>query len=579
MRSLISLTFDDGLRCQFEKALPILNQHSLPATFFLVANTDPVLLDGIAHPNWSKTDWNQRDIELFKSMVQQGHEIGAHSVHHRQPFLDKDPKLEAEGSKKWIEDRLRVEISSYCYPFSHCTDSIMKAVINAGYQQARWGANGTYYPLQDSVDNFKVDSRHISKSEFQIQDGNFVGKLGAENVADWLRPGCWHVLMFHGIGTVDDGWWSIPDAEFARQMAELAQFRDSGEVEVVTFKEGAQRLSHIWRSSMKRSVPAAKGSMNITVILCTYNRRQCLAKVLESIAVQTVPPSVEWEILVVDNNSTDGTRAMVEEFSRKSLAPVRYTTEQQQGLSYARNAGIRNAQGDIMVFTDDDVEVEPGWLENLTSALRPGEWAGAGGRIVPAWPKAIPGWLSTDDPDTMGPFAAFEHGAEPSQLTQPPYGGNMAYRREVFEKYGGFRVDLGRSGSNLLGREDVEFANRLLAAGERLRYEPGAIVRHPVAEARMEKKYVLRWWYWYGRSEISESGPPSDTKKFFFGVPVIMFRRLLRWTAQWMITLQPARRFSCLRNACYVAGIIVGCFKWSRQPNATAGGGKISARP
>lgn len=231
MPSLISLTFDDGLRCQFEQALPILNQHGFPATFFLVANTEPVLIDGYQHPDWSKTDWSDQDVQFFKSMIQRGHEIGAHSVHHRRAFLDNDPKLEAEGSKRWIEDRLGVEVQSYCYPFSHITAPIKKAVINAGYKQARWGDNEPYYALQDPIDKFKVDCRRI-------------GKYGSEKVDDWFRPDCWHVLMFHAIGTLKDGWCPISEAEFGRQMAILAKHHKSGDVEVVTFKEGAQRLRH-----------------------------------------------------------------------------------------------------------------------------------------------------------------------------------------------------------------------------------------------------------------------------------------------------------------------------------------------
>jgi peptidoglycan/xylan/chitin deacetylase (PgdA/CDA1 family) len=229
MQSVISLTFDDGLRCQFERALPILDQYGLPATFFLVANAEPILSDGHRHPDWSKTDWNEKDVRLFRNMIRQGHEIGAHSVHHRHPFLDNDPKLEAEGSKQWIEDRVEVEVPSYCYPFSYFTDPIKNAVVNAGYKQARWGDNEPYYPLQDPIDHFKVDCRRI-------------GKYGSEKVDDWLRPDCWHVLMFHGIGTLKDGWCPIPVAEFALQMKKLAKHRDSGAVEVVTFKEGAQRL-------------------------------------------------------------------------------------------------------------------------------------------------------------------------------------------------------------------------------------------------------------------------------------------------------------------------------------------------
>jgi peptidoglycan/xylan/chitin deacetylase (PgdA/CDA1 family) len=227
--ALISLTFDDGLRCQFEQAVPILDQYGFPATFFLVANTDPIHTDGNKHPDWRKTDWSPQDIQFFKSMIQRGHDIGAHSVHHRQPYLDDDPKGEAEGSKKWIEDRLGVDVPSYCYPFTHCTDPIKNAVIDAGYKQARWGAEDTYYSLQNPIDHFKVDCRCI-------------GRYGDESVDGWLRPECWHVLMFHGIGTINDGWGPISVPEFTRQMVELAKHRDSGAVEVVTFNDGADRL-------------------------------------------------------------------------------------------------------------------------------------------------------------------------------------------------------------------------------------------------------------------------------------------------------------------------------------------------
>jgi peptidoglycan/xylan/chitin deacetylase (PgdA/CDA1 family) len=244
MKALISLTFDDGLRCHFEKALPILDSYALPATFFLVANKDSALKDGFRHPRWKKTDWSKKDIRLFANLIQHGHEIGAHSVHHRHPFLDSDPVFEAVSSKKWIEDRLEVEIPSYSYPFCHYTEPIKSAVTEAGYKQARWGANEVYYPLGSVIDRFKIDCRLISKFGYERIGNDFIGHYGAEDVGGWSRPGCWHVLMFHGIGGPKDGWWPIPVTEFERQMTELAALRDSGSADVVTFKDGAQRFSY-----------------------------------------------------------------------------------------------------------------------------------------------------------------------------------------------------------------------------------------------------------------------------------------------------------------------------------------------
>src|ERR1700687_4054354 len=144
-KGLVSITFDDGLRCQLERAVPILDQHGLSATFFLVANTDPTLIDGPSHPDWHKVEWSMDDIRRLNDVAARGHEIGAHSMTHRRPGLDNDPKLEGGGSKQWIESRLEQEVASYCYPFLHVTPRIKKAVVKAGYKQARAGAGSSYY--------------------------------------------------------------------------------------------------------------------------------------------------------------------------------------------------------------------------------------------------------------------------------------------------------------------------------------------------------------------------------------------------------------------------------------------------
>src|SRR5579872_339882 len=130
--------------------------------------------------------------------------------------------------------------------------------------------------------------------------------------------------------------------------------------------------------------------MNITVIVCTYNRSQTVTTALDSIAGQAVPDSVEWNVLVVDNNSSDETRQVVKQYCQQTPARFSYIFEPKQGLSFARNAGIQNARGEILAFTDDDVLVERDWLWNLTSSLVNGEWAGAGGQIIPIWAGTLP---------------------------------------------------------------------------------------------------------------------------------------------------------------------------------------------
>jgi glycosyltransferase involved in cell wall biosynthesis len=273
--------------------------------------------------------------------------------------------------------------------------------------------------------------------------------------------------------------------------------------------------------------------MKITVILCTYNRCEALAKALASITALTLPGSVEWEVLVIDNNSSDETRAVVEDFRRRYPGRFRYMFEPQQGKSYALNTGVREAQGDVLAFVDDDVTVEPMWLQNLTGELQNGEWAGAGGQIILQWPPTIPRWLTVEGPLTRHGLPGFDQGREAKQLIGPPFGTNMVFRKEMFEKHGVFRTDLGPTPASEIRGEDTEFGRRLIAAGERLRYEPSAIVYHPVPENRISKKHYLRWWYDNGRAEARE----------FPVRPVPEFLRLVAWTLRWMVAFGPRVRF------------------------------------
>jgi glycosyltransferase involved in cell wall biosynthesis len=307
--------------------------------------------------------------------------------------------------------------------------------------------------------------------------------------------------------------------------------------------------------------------MNITVILCTYNRCAILSKALASVAVSNVPESIQWEVLVVDNNSKDQTRDVVEDFCRKYPGRFRYLFESQQGLSHARNAGIREARGQILAFMDDDVTVESTWLQNLTSPFPTGVWNGIGGRVLPQGAFSPPPWLDIKERYALAPLAIFDLGADAQELGEPPFGANMTYRKEMFQKYGGFRADLGRCGDSMLSNEDTEFGWRLIAGGERLRYEASAVVYHPVFNSRLNKSYFLTWWFNKARADIRQRGIPSETRWFVAGIPLYLFRRLMVWTVRWMASIETPRRFSNKIKTWIVAGKILECYWRSQRRN------------
>ena len=275
-------------------------------------------------------------------------------------------------------------------------------------------------------------------------------------------------------------------------------------------------------------------------MICTYNRCDSLALTLESLQRMIMPETVLWEILVVDNNSTDRTREVA------AGHRVRYLFEPNPGQTFAQNAGIKAANGDILVFLDDDVTVHPIWLDYLTRTMRKDKTlAGAGGRTMPVVRGySLPRWLSIKEPyNSGGALAAlFDLGDEPNRLEKPPYGANMAFRREMFEKYGLFRSDLGPSPNRDIPHpnNDTEFVRRLLNGGEELWYEPGAIVYHPLLRERMTKRYLLDWWFDFGRADVRE-WKLSHSKWLTVG------KILLTITAptilRWQLSPNPVKRF------------------------------------
>jgi glycosyltransferase involved in cell wall biosynthesis len=236
----------------------------------------------------------------------------------------------------------------------------------------------------------------------------------------------------------------------------------------------------------------------ITVAICTYNRCATLEGALSSLLAVRVPEGGSMEVLVVDNNSTDGTRALVEALATRHPSTVRYVFEPKQGISHARNTAIDCARAAILAFADDDVLFHPEWLSAVleTFAAAP-DAACLGGRAVPVFENGEPPWLT---PYLASVYGATALGNEPKTLKFPehPYGLNMAFRRRTFEAVGDFNPAFNRGATNLISGEETELFARADAAGLKTVYTPYAIVHHRIARARSTRYWVVRRYYWGG---------------------------------------------------------------------------------
>jgi glycosyltransferase involved in cell wall biosynthesis len=311
--------------------------------------------------------------------------------------------------------------------------------------------------------------------------------------------------------------------------------------------------------------------MDISIILCTFNRCESLDNVLGCFSKMRFDQDTSWELLVVDNNSSDRTKIIVDQAIERGQKNIRYLFEGSQGKSFALNCGIAAAKGEIIAFTDDDVAVHPHWVAELKKIFSEFDCMGAGGRIIPTFRNNPPSWLRVDVPyPFMNVLVSFDFGKKPCALKQTPFGANMAFRKNAFDRYGLFRTDLGPTKENIFRRgEDSEFSARLLAAGETVMYAPEAIVYHPVEEERMKKGYFKAWYFNAGRCTALRNPPPAWTVHCL-GVPRYLFRQLIAKLLKWLLTFDVQRRFCNKLEAYQVAGEIFEASRKCRLPTDVA---------
>ncbi|MBW6397522.1 glycosyltransferase [Roseomonas sp. HJA6] len=300
-------------------------------------------------------------------------------------------------------------------------------------------------------------------------------------------------------------------------------------------------------------------SLDVSVIICTRNRAESLRGTLESLGRLTLPEGTRWEVLIVDNGSTDATPAVIAE--HEGRIPVRRLAEPTPGLSNARNCGLRAAAGRYIAWTDDDVLVDPDWLSAYLEAFR--TWPEAavfGGRITARIDPPTPPWFTEVRGALTHMLAERDFGDAPLPLSiaedRLPYGANYAIRSEEQRRFPydpAYGVAPGRA---LLG-EEVLVIKAIFATGATGRWVPQSRVIHRIGHSRQTIPYVVQYHRAVGATAAQMEGRLDA--QFLFGAPRWLWRRLplLFLTYHWLrMTAPPSRWIEALKTLAHHEGVL-----------------------
>lgn len=298
----------------------------------------------------------------------------------------------------------------------------------------------------------------------------------------------------------------------------------------------------------------------LTFACCTYNRAERLERLIAAMRAQQLEQP--FEILVVDNNSSDGTASILERLARQPGAALRWVTEPVQGIVAARNRGLAEAMGsDILVFIDDDELPQPGLLRGAIDAILNEGAQCAGGRIdVDFSTVERPAWLGDD---LLGFLAAVDHGTERFWIEDdgtPIWTANIAYDMRLFREDPSLRFDqrYDRVGKGVGGGEDVMMLRSLLLRGARIRYRPDMAVWHSVEPWRLKRGYFLSLHYRAGRRQAELELP--GYARTILGVPPFLVAQLMRqcWRTLRMVATGKSGTLRQAMNATFAWGSVVG---------------------
>jgi glucosyl-dolichyl phosphate glucuronosyltransferase len=264
--------------------------------------------------------------------------------------------------------------------------------------------------------------------------------------------------------------------------------------------------------------------MDISVVLSTYNRCEILSRALRHLGSQEAP-GIEYEVIIVDNNSSDSTRQIAETFTQRD-GRFRYVFEARQGLSYARNTGICFARADSIAFTDDDVEVSTDWIYQIHRALlRHPEAEFIGGRVLPLLNGPLPAWAHLK----MSPFALQDLGEQAGKICSRDrrclIGACLVARRRALAKAGLFSTETQRVEDGVGSTEDADWERQVWNYGGYGMYVPEIVVYSPLSKDRLLKAYHRRWHMGHGKFNARARRPELESSRNWLDVPAYIYRQ------------------------------------------------------
>ena len=271
--------------------------------------------------------------------------------------------------------------------------------------------------------------------------------------------------------------------------------------------------------------------IRLSIVIATYNRATLLLDALKSVIRQSAPAQ-EWECVVVNNNSSDNTSECFAEFAGEHPEyNLRIVDEPNQGLSYARNRGIRESVGEYIAIIDDDEHIAEDFVAAYIKLFDSvPEAVAAGGPIVARYPTGRPRWMSCYTERPIANTMYFGEEVREFPKGRVPGGGNMALRRSAIRRYGVFDTSLGYSGESLIGGEECDLFERLQIADAKYYYVPTAVMYHIIPREKLTKEYFARLSYNVGVSQLRRA-------RLYRRVWRVRFVELSKWVATLLIAL------------------------------------------